>query len=111
MLLTVVLALSAVVAISTMFVPDPFEPDATVLIASFGTLAAVLGLAAVWGSSGSRVVRVALWAIPLFFIWHVAALGTWIPDAVLAVLSGIGILLLAPPRKGLERSQPERELT
>jgi hypothetical protein len=78
-----------------MFVDDPFELAAVVLIASFGTLAAALGLAAVWGGVRSRLVRIALWALPLFFVWHVAALGTWLPDAVLGVVAASGVALTA----------------
>jgi len=95
--LTAVLIACALVALSTMFVDDPFEPAAVVLIASFGTLAAALGLAAVWGGVRSRTVRLGLWALPLFFVWHVAALGTWIPDAVLAVVAASGVMLVTGP--------------
>ncbi|WP_309127189.1 hypothetical protein [Microbacterium sp.] len=98
-LLTAVFALCGVIAISTAFADDPFEASAVVLIASFGTLAAVLGVAAVWGGMHSRAVRVALWALPLFFVWHVAALGTWLPDAILGIVSAVGILLLTPSRR------------
>jgi hypothetical protein len=80
-----------------MFVDDPFEPSAVVLIASFGTLAAALGLAAVWGGIRSRTIRLALWALPLFFVWHIAALGTWVPDAVLAVVAATGVVLTVSP--------------
>lgn len=98
-LLTAVFALCALISISTAFADDPFEPSAIVLIASFGTLAAALGIGAVWGGLRSRIVRTALWALPLFFVSHVAALGTWIPDAILGIVSAIGILLLASPRR------------
>lgn len=93
-LLTLVFAACALVSISTMFVDDPFEPAAVLLIASFGSLAAVIGLAAVWGGVRSRIIRVALWALPLFFVWHIAALGTWIPDAVLAIVAASGAVLI-----------------
>ena len=102
-----VLIACALVALSTMFVDDPFEPSAVVLIASFGTLAAALGLAAVWGGVRSRIVRLGLWALPLFFVWHVAALGTWVPDAVLAVVAASGVVLTAgaaPARREPEQS-------
>lgn len=92
--LTVLFVLSGVIALSTLFATDPFEHDAVVLIASFGALGAVLGVAGVWGGVGSRLVRMALWALPLFFAWHIAALGTWMPDAVLGVIAGIGAALL-----------------
>ena len=105
-LLTAVLIACALVALSTMFVDDPFEPSAVVLIASFGTLAAVLGLAAVWGGVRSRIVRLGLWALPLFFVWHVAALGIWVPDAVLAVVAASGVVLTAGAAPA--RRQPEQ---
>lgn len=93
-LLTAMLVICGLVAISSAFADDPFPAAAVTLIASFGSLAAVIGIAAVWGGMRSRTVRVALWALPLFFAWHVAVLGTWIPDAAFAVVSGVGILLL-----------------
>ena len=96
-LLTGVFVVCALVALSTMFVDDPFERSAVVLIASFGSLAAVLGLTAVWGGIRSRLVRVGFWALPLYFVWHIAALGTWLPDAVLAVVAAAGVVLLANP--------------
>lgn len=94
-LLTAVFAACGLVSLSTLFVDDPFEPHAVVLIASFGTLAAVLGLAAVWAGLRSRLVRASLWALPLFFVWHIAALGTWIPDAVLGVVAASGAALIS----------------
>ena len=94
-LLTAVFVACALVSLSTMFVDDPFEPAAVVLIASFGCLAAALGLVAVWGGVRSRIVRAGLWALPLFFVWHIAALGTWIPDAVLAVIAASGVVLVS----------------
>ncbi|WP_173922050.1 hypothetical protein [Agromyces sp. Marseille-P2726] len=104
--LTAVLIACALVALSTMFVDDPFEPAAVVLIASFGTLAAALGLAAVWGGVRSRTVRLGLWALPLFFVWHVAALGTWIPDAVLAVVAASGVVLVTGPTGSRPNHEP-----
>lgn len=94
-ILTAILLLCALVALSTIFVDDPFEPAAVVLIASFGVLAAVLGIASVWGAIRVRLVRLAVWALPLFFVSHIAALGTWLPDGVLAVASGVGAALVA----------------
>ena len=98
-ILTVILAVCALVALSTVFVEDPFEPAAVVLIASFGVLAAVLGIATVWGAIRSRAVRIAVWALPLFFVSHVAALGTWMPDGVFAIVSAIGAALVASPER------------
>ncbi len=92
--LTVLFVLCGMIALSTAFAPDPFEREAVVLIASFGVLAAALGVAAVWGAIRSRTIQVAVWALPLFLISHVAALGTWVPDAVLALVAGIGCALV-----------------
>ncbi|WP_430646139.1 hypothetical protein [Agromyces sp. GXS1127] len=91
-------ALSGVIALSTLFADDPFAPAATVLIASFGALASVLGITAAIGGLDSRVVRAGLWAFPLFFVWHVAALGTWVPDAAFAVIAAVGVALVSAPR-------------
>ena len=93
--LVALFALAGVISLSTLFAEDPFPPAATVLIASFGALSAVLGITAVIGGIGSRVVRVGLWALPLFFVWHVAALGTWVPDAVFAVVAAVGVVLVS----------------
>lgn len=97
-LLTVLLAICALVAASSAFVDDPFPGAAVVLIATFGVLAAILGIGTVWSMPSSRMARVAVWALPAFFVVHVAALGTWIPDAVLAVAAAIGALLARPGR-------------
>lgn len=98
-ILTALFALCGLISVSTAFADDPFEREAVVLISSFGVLAAVIGIAAVWGGLHSRLIRIALWALPLFFVWHVAALGTWIPDAAFGIVSAIGILLLGRPRR------------
>lgn len=101
-LLTLLFALCAVISASTAVAPDPFEPAAVVLIATFGCLAAVLGTAAAWSTATSRTARLALWALPAFFVVHVAALGTWLPDAVLAVVAAVAVLLVsgeAPVRR------------
>lgn len=94
--LTLLFALSAIIAISTIFVPDSFEPAAVVLIGSFGCLASVLGISATWTAPDSSCSRLALWALPLFFVWHIAALGTWMPDAALGAVAAVCILLLTP---------------
>lgn len=74
--LTVLLAVCALVAVSTAFADDPFPSAAVVLIATFGVLAAAFGLVTVWSVGRSRASRAAVWALPLFFGVHVAALGT-----------------------------------
>ncbi|WP_165307221.1 hypothetical protein [Agromyces binzhouensis] len=96
-ILVALFAVAAVFAVSVLFADDPFPASATVLIASFGALSAVLGVIAVIGGLGSRVVRIGLWAFPLFFVWHVAALGTWVPDAAFAVVSAVGVALVSGP--------------
>ncbi|WP_400993629.1 hypothetical protein [Agromyces sp. GXQ0307] len=96
-ILIALFALSGVFALSTMFADDPFPASATVLIASFGALAAALGIATVIGGLRSRVVRAGLWSLPLFFAWHVAALGTWLPDAAFAVVAVVGVALVSGP--------------
>ncbi|WP_353827476.1 hypothetical protein [Agromyces sp. SYSU T0242] len=97
-ILIALFALSAVFAVSTLFPgDDAFPAAASVLIASFGTLGAAVGIAAVVGGIGSRIVRTGLWALPLFFVWHVAALGTWLPDAAFAVIAGVGVALVGGP--------------
>ncbi|WCM56478.1 hypothetical protein [Microbacterium sp. EF45047] len=97
-LLSVLFALCAMIAASTAFADDPFEPAAVVLIASFGCLAAVLGAAIVWSLPAAPRLWWALWALPGFFVRHVAALGTWVPDAVFAVAATAGVLLAKPAR-------------
>lgn len=98
----VVLALISVmcvlVALSVNFVDDPFAHDARVLISSFGVGMGVLALAnAVLGlSAGSRSAWVSLWVLPVFFAWHVAALGTVVPDGVLLVVSVLALLATRP---------------
>jgi hypothetical protein len=89
----VLLVLIAVVAASTAFSDDPFPAPAIVLLASFGLLASAFGLVATWSTDRSRMARIAVWALPLFFVWHVAALHTWIPDALFAVAAAVGALL------------------
>lgn len=46
---------------------------------------------------GQRWAWYALWYWPLFFILHIVAFGTWIPDLPLAILSVIALIL--PYRK------------
>lgn len=42
---------------------------------------------------GQRWAWYALWYWPVFFILHIMAFDTWIPDLPLAILSGIALLL------------------
>ncbi|MBO1770984.1 hypothetical protein [Agrococcus sp. TF02-05] len=92
--LIVLCAMCAVIGLSTIFVDDPFAPEATIMTASFACLAAALGVGAVLAAPTSLAARLSLVAMPLFFAWHVAALGTWIPDAVLAAVSVAAVLMV-----------------
>lgn len=75
-----------------------FPDDAKALIASAGVgLGIVVILLATVGiNSGERWAWLALWVLPAFFVAHVALLGTWIPDGVLAVLSVIALVVTRP---------------
>ena len=53
--------------------------------------------------TGARWAWYALWYWPLFFLLHVAAFGTWLPDLPFAVLAA-GSLLLST-RRYLSRTQ------
>lgn len=92
--LTVVF-LSSVYADST---ATRFPDDANALIATagvaLGLLVIVLATAGI--SSGERWAWLALWVLPVFFVAHVALLGTWLPDAVFAVLSVVALFFTRP---------------
>lgn len=99
----VVLVVSGLLCIlfsaSTMFVTeDPFPEDANALIASFGVGMGVLVivLATVGLAAGQRWAWLALWVVPAFFVSHVALLGTWVPDGVLAALSVAALAATRP---------------
>ena len=70
--------LCTVIALSVFFVPDPFEPDAQALIGTFGAGMGllVLVLATAGLASGQRWPWLALWLLPVFFLSHVALIGT-----------------------------------
>lgn len=90
----------AVIGASTMFVDDPFEPTATTMIASFGMLAGAFGIGAALAAPRSLLARLSLCALPVFFAWHVVALGTWVPDAVLGAVSVVGVVLVVVGSRG-----------
>ena len=92
-ILIVLSAMCAVIGASTMFVDDPFEPTATTMIASFGIGAAL-------AAPRSLLARLSLCALPVFFAWHVVALGTWVPDAVLGAVSVGGVVLVVVGSRG-----------
>lgn len=76
------------ISVSTIFV-DGFDRENDTLIASFGVGMGLLtlALAAIPLRRGERWAAVALVYLPIFFAWHIAALGTWVPDTVFFVLS------------------------
>lgn len=75
-----------------------YPDDANALIASggvvLGLLFIVLAVAGI--NSGERWAWLALWTMPIFFVTHAVLLGTWIPDGVLAVLSGAALVVTRP---------------
>ena len=78
---------------------DPFPNDANALIATWGVAMGVLVivLATAGLASQQQWPWMALWVGPAFLAAHVLLLGTWIPDAVLAVIVS-GALLVSRPR-------------
>ena len=103
-LLVVLFALCAVISISTFFAEDPFPREACVLIASFGCAFALLGIVLATTSIRATAVRWGLWVLPLFFVSHVAMLGTWVPDAIFAIVSAAAIALTS----GVRENEPAR---
>lgn len=90
--------LCTLIAISVFFVPDGFEPDAQALVGTFGAgmgllvlMLATLGLA-----SGQRWPWLALWLLPVFFLSHVALIGTLLPDGVFAVIAAAALVATRP---------------
>jgi hypothetical protein len=75
-----------------------FPDDANALVATsgigLGVLVVVLATAGI--ASGERWAWLALWVLPAYLIAHVALLGTWVPDAVLAVLAVVALVLTRP---------------
>ncbi len=93
--------LMGVIGTSVLFVTDdPFEHDAQVLIASFALGMAILGIAITLTGfrRGQWWAWLALWYYPVFFIYHVLALGTVLPEGVFAVLATAALLLARPSR-------------
>lgn len=76
----------------------PFPDDAKALIATWGfgmgTLVIVLATAGL--ASRQQWPWLALWVGPAFLTAHVALLGTWIPDAFLAVIVSAALLVTRP---------------
>ena len=90
--------LSIVIAVSVYGAPDPFEPDAQLLIATFGTAfgLTVVALAVAGLNAGQRWAWLTLWVLPAFFVSHVVLLGTLLPDGILALVS-VAALMVARP--------------
>jgi hypothetical protein len=97
-LLALISAMSMLIAVSVNFVEDPFPHDARVLISSFGVGMGLLALVnSVLGlRSGSTSAWLSLWVLPVFFAWHVVALGTYLPDGVLLVVSLLALVATRP---------------
>lgn len=88
--------ITAVISVSVFFATDePFPRDANVLIATFGVGMAVLaaGIAVGPFRRGERwaIALLAVW--PAFFLVHILALGTWLPDGVFLVISLVALAL------------------
>lgn len=84
--------------LSIWFVPDPFPTGALVIISSFAVGMSVLAVTITLTAlrDGARWAWLALWVYPAFFLYHVAALGTVVPDLVLAVIAAGALLGLRP---------------
>jgi hypothetical protein len=95
----VIALLSAVISVSVYApVDDPFESDAKILIATFGVGMALLTgvIAVIPFRAGQRWAWAVLWVWPMFFAVHVIALGTVVPDGILALISA-GALIASRP--------------
>ncbi len=96
--LAVISVMCMLIAISVFFVEDPFHHDARVLIGSFGVGMGAFALINVARLGGDRWAWASLWVLPAFFVWHVIALGTVVPDGVLAVVSAVCLGATRPRR-------------
>lgn len=91
--------LSGVIGTSVLFVTDdPFPREAQVLIATFAVGMAVFGIAITLTGfrRGQRWAWLALWYYPVFFVIHIFAFDTIIPDGIFAVLTTAALLLARP---------------
>jgi hypothetical protein len=109
----VVIALISAVISASVYAPmdDPFESDAKVLISTFGIGTAILTavIALIPFRAGQWWAWAALWVWPVFFVVHVVALGTVVPDGILAVISTVALVLsrpAAPAATGRGRAGP-----
>lgn len=94
----IALATLVIGGISIWFNEEPplFPYPAKVLITTFagGMTALAVAAMALVVRTGNRVAWMGLWAYPAFFLSHVAFLGTYIPDLILAVVSAAALVLL-----------------
>jgi hypothetical protein len=81
---------------------DPFDSDAKALISTFGIGMAVLTavIALIPFRAGQRWAWAVLWVWPVFFVAHVVALGTVVPDGILAVISTVALVVSRPRSAG-----------
>jgi hypothetical protein len=96
--------INIVFSVSVYFTSDteaPFPDDAKALIATWGTAMGVLVivLATAGLRSGQAWAWSALWTAPAFLVAHVALLGTWVPDGVLAVLTVLALAATRPSER------------
>lgn len=97
--LLLIQVLAALISVSVFFVEESerFEADANTLIATFGVGMAIFGVALTLSASkGDRSAWRVLWYWPLFFILHVIALKSYVPDLVFAVLTAGALIVLHP---------------
>jgi hypothetical protein len=106
----------AVFGISALLVTvDPLPHDAQFLVATAAAVMMVLGLGVILGGlrRGQRWAWLVLWYYPVFFLIHVYAFGTLIPDGIFAVLAAVSLLVTRPGLKlsagGGERSRAATE--
>lgn len=110
---TVVLGLIILVTfviggLSVNFVEDPFPSEALLLITSFALGMTSLAVVALYALAryGSRSAWLGLWAYPVFFLWHVIVLKTYVPDLVLALIATAGLLIVWPFRPAAATRSP-----
>ena len=98
--LVVLGALTILFQVSVYFVAeeDRFSSDANGMIAPAGAALGVLVIALALSGlgSGERWAWLSLWVLPVYLLSHVVLLGTWMPDAGLAVLAVLGLVLTRP---------------
>ena len=85
--------------IPAMFAADPNELDQERALRGTAMLGmAVFGLGLALGGlrNRQRWAWLSLWYWPVFFVLHVIAFGTYVPDSPFAVLAIIGLVLTRP---------------